>query len=134
MKKFITCIITMLVTGMVWGQTDEITISGWEIPKPSIYSGDWSETMKFTSTKANLKHGVGDLIVSDVYNYYATGCSILGSILVINNESRSFKRGAGVAIMGGSVGFIIASHVHRRRGLKRLYWGMNGITIPLNQE
>lgn len=129
MKKFITWALTMMVAGMVWGQ----------IPyKPNINSSSWNTTQKFTSTKANLKHGVGDLIVADNLMYTAGGLGTLSSILIIRNpptlpgEPANMERGIGVACGVGSIICVIASNAQRRRGLKRIYWGINGITIPLN--
>ena len=130
MNKFITCMVAMLVTGMVWGQTsDEVieTYDTYSISKPSTNSSLWNTTQKFNSTKANLKHGVGDLIVADNLMYGAMGLVIVSSSLTING-----MEGLALGVGAGSIVCVIASHVHRRRGLKRVYWGINGITIPLN--
>jgi len=106
-------------------------------PKPWVYSPAWDTSTKFNSTKANLKHGVGDLITANNFTYFGVGLSMLGAQqlnkAVLNSGDDKYVLRGGILSLAG-LSFIVASHIHTRRGLKRIYWGIDGITIPLNQE
>lgn len=130
MKKFLFILLT-IVSLTTYSQ------ESYPPPKPWVYSPAWNTSNKFNSTKANLKHGVGDLITANNFTYFGVGFSMLGAqqlnkAILNSGDPGNVFRGAIFSMAG--VSFIVASHIHTRRGLKRIYWGIDGITIPLNQE
>ena len=123
MKKFITWTVTMMVAGMMYGQVQS-----------RVNTALWDTSMQYDTPQLNLQHGVGNLIAADNLMYASVALSIASTYSFASvtkvGDAGEFT---GVIFGLGSIGCIITSHVYRRRGLKRLYWGANGITIPLNQ-
>ena len=98
---------------------------------------------KMKDPVVNLQLGVKDQLRANNYKWAAMGLNAtaygLWAIHIssfdgsTNTEVTPFNVLGTIAGVAG-VGCWIGSVVHERRAVKRMYWGMNGITIPLNQQ
>ena len=90
----------------------------------------------------NLQLGVKDQLRANNYKWTAIGLNVAAYgfwIAHISSPGGSLDTGGPFNILGtiagvAGVGCWFSSAVHERRAVKRMYWGMNGITIPLNQQ
>ena len=99
--------------------------------------------IKTTDPAEHLKYGSADLLLANNYKWKSTICFATGNLLTYGAYYYSIKHNpnevaVGATFIGIGLGMAgvyygISGLVHERRAAKRIYWGMNGITIPLNQ-
>ena len=136
MKKVLfTLLATISFTTFSQSQFPTFEPSALNTP-PSVNTALWNKSMKFDTPQLNLQYGVSDLIIADNLMYASVALSVISTFSYADSVTSDGDAGVLVATTFGigSAACIIASMVHRRRGLQRLYWGANGITIPLNQQ
>ena len=81
----------------------------------------------------DLKYGSMYLVKSSNHRYVGLGCYVLGTLALNSelNDNASNHVLSNTLFMSGTL-FMLGSIVQERKGLERLYLGMNGVTIKLN--
>lgn len=138
----------MLVAGVMYGQTDltrdvSIRVDVWD----GVNDISQRTAINNIAPERHLRYGSADLLRADNHAMFATGCYLLSAIAWSSytykvatydpyvhglDNGRMPLAAIGVVSTGTAIGFMVSSRINQRRGLKRIYWGMNGITIPLN--
>jgi len=84
------------------------------------------------SPEQNIQSGMRDLIISDNFALIGVALSTY-SVVIFNskNGTLSEDKQFGVVTSIGAGGMFVCSYIFKRKGMEKLYWGVNGITIKL---